>query len=136
MFVMKRVTEIFRSAPFIQLLGIRCESVRENECVAVLDISAHHLQHLGIVHGGVITTLAGHAAAGAATSVLTDSEYVVASRFDAHLVASSREGQLRACARVIETTAKGFVVEALVQNQLPGGMREVGKLTFHLARRG
>jgi uncharacterized protein (TIGR00369 family) len=131
----EHVAEIFHHAAIIDVLEIQCELATTHECVARLRVGAQHRQHLGLVHGGVVTTLAGHAAAGAATALLPDDEYIVASGFHGKLLAPVRSGTLRAFARVTETTTKGFVVEALVKNYLTEMVRDVARFTFDLVRR-
>lgn len=44
--------------PFLEHLGAVVEELRERHAVLKLEVRDYHLQHLGYVHGGVISSLA------------------------------------------------------------------------------
>lgn len=49
--------ELDVSLPFLEHMGARLVDLGEGRARVGLDIEAWHLQHLGFVHGGVISTL-------------------------------------------------------------------------------
>ena len=59
----------FGDAPFVHENGIRLADIGPGWCEAEMDITPHHLQHLGVVHGGVLMTIADHCAGAAAETV-------------------------------------------------------------------
>ena len=119
-----RVGAMFTDAPFVHGMGVRLTGVEPGICEASLALTPDHLQHLGRVHGGVISTLAGHAAAGAATSLIAPDRYIVAAEFKLNLLRGAAEGTLRCRSEVLKPGALLMVTETEVW----GGRREGGKL--------
>jgi len=124
--------KIFEAARVVRDLEIQCNQVSDGACTASLSVTEKHLQHLNVVHGGVITTLAGHAAAGAATTLIGSNNFVVASGFTAKLFKSVRQGDLRATATVIEQSERDMRVETVVTNLVNSETAEVARVTFNL----
>ena len=67
--------EIFKAAPFIASLGIELDAVSHGQCQTSLRLRPDHLQQTGVVHAGVVATIADHTAGGAAGSVLQRGSY-------------------------------------------------------------
>ena len=55
----------FDGAPFVKDVGLQFVACGAGWCEASLDLQPRHFQHTGVVHAGVITTLADHCAGGA-----------------------------------------------------------------------
>ncbi len=108
------VQGVFLNAPFVHQLGVRLESVKPGICRARLEITSHHLQHLGRIHGGVISTLAGHTALGAAMSVASPEVILVSPDQNLKLFRSADNGTLQAVATVIKAGAMLIFVESEV----------------------
>ena len=87
--------EIFRSAPFIRQLGIELEAVAHGQCHTTLRIRSDHLQQNGLVHGGVVATMADHTAGGAAASVLGAGSYPLTVEFKINLLRGARANRRR-----------------------------------------
>ncbi len=122
---------IFHTAPIIEALGIECSQVTENHCTASLVLKPLHFQHLGIVHGGVVTILAGHAATASVTSLLEEDQFVVANHFICNLSSPAKEGILQADARVVDRLAKGATTEVIVTNVVNDQRVEIGRFKFN-----
>ena len=81
-------------------LGIRVERYDPDEMVVALDIDERHLQHLGVLHGGVSALLAESAASMAAAMSVDMAHNIVAGvDLNATHVKMKRTGTLRATAR-------------------------------------
>jgi len=108
------VKRIFDEANFISLLGIKLEDVDVGICNASLELTTMHRQHLGRVHGGVLVTLSGHAATGAATSLIKDTQDVVAVEFKINILRSIESGRLFCLGKVIKPGGTLIICEAEV----------------------
>jgi len=108
------VAEVFDKATFIRNLGIRLVEVTPGMCRAEVSVVADHLQHLGRVHGGVVSSLAGHAALGAAISVVPAGDILVAPEFNFTMFRSVDSGRLEARATVLKSGALLVFVESEV----------------------
>ncbi len=62
---------------FDKYLGVKLVNSKRGYCLVKLDLKSHHLNHGGIVHGGVIASLCDIALAGAVGSVLKEKEWCV-----------------------------------------------------------
>jgi len=114
------VMRLFSEAEFVASMGIKAVALEVGFCRARLQIEPRHLQHLGRVHGGVVTTLAGHAALGAAATVCGVDEPLVAPDFSLRLLRGVDSGELIAEAKVLKRgRALVFVdVEVFAADQL------------------
>jgi uncharacterized protein (TIGR00369 family) len=68
--VFAHVEPIFHDAAFIRHLGIKLEAAGRGWCRTSIALGPDHLQQHGVVHAGVITTLADHTAGGAARAAV------------------------------------------------------------------
>lgn len=130
------VEKAFADATFVTNLDIRLISVEPGRCVAALDVSAKHLQHLGRIHGGVISTLAGHTALGAAMSVASSEATMVSPDFNMTMLRGSDSGELRASARVLKTGSALTFVEVEVVNNTKASSKLVAKGSYTLMDSG
>lgn len=124
------VEHIFTAANFITLLGIKFQDATPGYCEAVLDLTADHRQHLGRIHGGAIVTLAGHAATGAATSLIPADKVVVAIEYKINLFRSVAGEKLFCAAKVIMPGNTLIVAEAEVFDGPDAIGKLVAKATF------
>ncbi len=108
------VRRIFKSAPFIGSLGIELDAVSPGECHASLAVRPDHLQQTGVVHAGVIATLADHAAGGAAGSVLEKGSYPLSIEFKINFLHGASTTRLVSHARVLRSGRNIVVAEAEV----------------------
>lgn len=126
------VEKVFADATFVTNLDIRLISVEPGRCEAALDVSIKHLQHLGRIHGGVVTTLAGHTALGAAMSVASSKAILVSPDFKMTMLRGSDSGELRASARVLKTGGALTFVEVDIVNNTGKSSKLIAKGSFTL----
>ncbi len=79
--------------PFAAALGVVLEEVREGYARASLTVVPHHRNFHGLVHGGVVFTLADYAFAAASNA---RGEQAVAVSITIHFLRAAPEGLLRA----------------------------------------
>ena len=124
----------FQRAAFIRELGIRLHDVYPGCCSAALRIRPDHLQHLGRVHGGVISSLAGHAALGAAMSAASAGEVLVAPEFTFQVLRPVREDRIFCQAEVVKAGAVLIFTEARVYDGNSADGKQVARGTFTFTR--
>jgi len=76
--------------PFLEHIGAVIEDLDQGIAVLSIDIKDYHLQHLGYVHGGVISSLADNTGWYAVISNLPEDK------------TSAKEGKLKAIGRVLK----------------------------------
>ena len=106
--------KIFQAAPFIHSLGIELDSVSDGACHTRLALRPEHLQQTGVVHAGVIATMADHTAGGAAGSVLGANSYPLTVEFKVNLLSPASGDRLVCHARVLKAGRTFIVAESEV----------------------
>ena len=106
--------QIFRAAPFIASLGIELESASPGHCSTSLRLRPEHLQQTGVVHAGVIATIADHTAGGAAGSVLDHLSHPLTVEFKVNLLRAASGDQLTCRAKVLKPGRTLIVAESEV----------------------
>ena len=124
----KAIEQGFRDAPFVAHIGIELEALGPGWCEARLDLEPWHLQQTGVVHAGVIATLADHCAGAAATTQLAPGEYVVSAEFKINLLRGARGERLHCRAEVLKPGQTLTVVEAVVFGERSGKREMIAKL--------
>lgn len=127
--------EIFGAAPFISSVGIRLESVGPGECHTSLRLRPEHLQQTGVVHAGVLATMADHTAGGAAASVLEAGSYPLSVEFKINLLRAATGDRLACHARVLKAGRTLIVAESEVMAGAGTDEVLVAKATVTLAVR-
>ena len=112
----ERIARIFTLAPFVADLGIEFVDAGPGwgETAIPIPIAPRHLQHGGVVHAGVISTLADHTAGGAAQTRCAPGEMVVTAEFKINLLRPGQGERLRCRAQVLKAGRGLHVVEAEV----------------------
>jgi uncharacterized protein (TIGR00369 family) len=123
----------FSDAPFVAHLGIELEALGPGWCEARLDVQPWHLQQTGVVHAGVVSTLADHCAGAAATTQLAPGEFVVTAEYKINLLRGARGERLHCRADVLKPGQTLAVVEAQVFAELAGQRELVAKLNATMA---
>ena len=123
----------FSDAPFVAHLGIELADIGPGWCEAGLRIEPRHLQQTGVVHAGVIATLADHCAGAAASTQRAAGEFVVTAEYKINLLRGARGERLHCRAEVLKPGQSLVVVEAEVFT-MDGERRElVAKLNATMA---
>lgn len=99
----QKIREIFDQANFVKDLGIQIHEIRPEECETHLDITSRHLQQTGVVHAGVIATLADHTAGGAAGTVLKENEFILTVEFKINLLRPADARKLKCISKIIKS---------------------------------
>lgn len=99
-------------------LGISIDKLHHDETVLSLSIDHRHLQHRGLVHGGIYVLLAESAASLAGVCALKDSNMtVVGIEINANHLKSSKAGILKAHSRNIHHGQRTLIYEIKIVNQ-------------------
>jgi uncharacterized protein (TIGR00369 family) len=110
----ERVRRIWDEAPFITHLGMQLLRIEPGICESALTPRPEHLQQDGVVHAGVVSTLADHTAGAAAATLMGAQHSVLTSEFKIHLLRPAR-GPLSCTATVLKPGRMLSVVEAEVR---------------------
>ena len=131
--VRKAIETGFSAAPFVAHLGIELENLGEGWCEAGLRLQDWHLQQTGVVHAGVLATLADHCAGAAASTQLAEGEFVVTVEFKINLLRGARGERLSCRAEVLKRGSTLTVVESQVYAEAAGRRELVAKLNATMA---
>jgi uncharacterized protein (TIGR00369 family) len=131
--VTKAIEKVFSAAPFVAHLGIELENLGDGWCEAALRLQDWHLQQTGVVHAGVLATLADHCAGAAATTQLAEGEFVVTVEFKINLLRGARGERLSCRAEVLKRGSTLTVVESQVYAESAGRRELVAKLNATMA---
>jgi acyl-CoA thioesterase len=99
---------------FAALLGILRTGMADGRSRFELEVGPDHLNPHGVVHGGVVYSLADYAMGGALTSRLGPGERCATLEIKINYLAPVREGHLAAEAVVVERTSRIGLLEARV----------------------
>ncbi len=127
--VRKRLTE--SGAP--RHLGITVESVRKGRVTMRLDVRPHHKQLHGVVHGGIVATLADTAAGIAAATVAPPGTAVATVELKINYLEAIQDGRVRAKARVLRAGRNFIVTECEIWTH-SGKLAAKALLTFGAAK--
>ncbi len=96
------VASIFDGPGFIAELGVRFVDCGPGWCTTRLDLSPRHLQHTGVVHAGVVSTIADHSAGAASMTLLEPGQVPVTVEFKIHLLRAARGSHLECRGEVLK----------------------------------
>lgn len=97
-----RLTDIFSRAPFINDLGIVPIEAGDGRVSSRVTLQPRHLQHTGVVHAGVMVTLADHSMGAAAQSMAPEGHFVLTAELSTQLLRPAQGESLLCEARVIK----------------------------------
>ena len=123
----------FEGAPFVMDVGLQFVACGAGWCEAALTLKPRHFQHTGVVHAGVVTTLADHCAGGAGQLVCGPDEHVVTLEFKINLLRPGVGERLTCRAEVPKPGRSFHVVEAQVWAHRGDAKALVAKLNATLA---
>ncbi|HZG77537.1 MAG TPA: PaaI family thioesterase [Paenibacillus sp.] len=126
---MKRLEERAKGT-FWDDLGCKAVEVSEARTVVALDARRRHLNAMGIVHGGVLSSLIDNAM-GLAVMRMHPDKRTVTTNLNVHFVASLGPGPLTTTATVLHETRSTVTVEARVTDG-DGRLGTIGTGSFRL----
>jgi len=129
----KAIEQGFSHAPFVAHLGIELADLGPGWCEAGLAVQPWHLQQTGVVHAGVVATLADHCAGAAATTRCAPGEFVVTAEYKINLLRGARGERLHCRAEVLKPGQALTVVESSVYAEHAGKRELVAKLNATMA---
>lgn len=105
---------------FLNALGGKLEHIDTGKAVLSLKKEDWLTQHLGYLHGGVVTTLADSAGGAAAVTVVPENYQVVTSELTMHFLRPAVADEIIATAEVIKAGKQLIIVEASVTDKVTG----------------
>lgn len=108
------VARIFEESPFIRDVGIEFLDAGTGWCEAGVTLAPRHLQHTGVAHAGLVTTLADHCGGGAAYTQVQPGEQIVTVEFKLNLLRAGKGERLSCRAQVLKAGRSFHVVESEV----------------------
>ena len=96
------VRRIFESAPFIVDLGVVPVAVGEGAVSTELRVQQRHTQHTGVVHAGVMATMADHSMGAAAQTLAPDGHWILTAELKTSLLRPARCERLLCEAQVLK----------------------------------
>ncbi|MGG1313253.1 MULTISPECIES: PaaI family thioesterase [Cohnella] len=115
---------------FWDVLGCEIESATDSRVVVTLDIRPHHLNLIGIVHGGVYATLV-DSAMGLLAMIAKPEANVVTTNLHMNFVAQAREGKLIVTAEPLHISGKSVTAQAFARTE-SGTLCAFGTGTFRV----
>jgi uncharacterized protein (TIGR00369 family) len=108
------IQQVFSASPFMQELGARLLAVGPGWCECELPLGQRHMQHSGVVHAGVQTTLVDNACGAAAGTLIAADELILSVNFTMHLLRAATGERLFCRAEVLKPGSRFSVVEGVV----------------------
>lgn len=97
--------------PFLDFIGAKLDSYKKGSSTVTLDIKNHHVQHLGMVHGGVISTLLDNTGWYTAMTVLEESKTAVTTEIKINYLYPARGKSLLCVGDVIKAGRSSIFVK-------------------------
>lgn len=123
------VETVWNEAPFIEEIGLVMESFEPGKVVSSLRIEPRHRQQHGVVHAGVIGTMADHTGGTAAMTVTPEDTTVLTIEYKINLLRPARGDRL-VCIGVVLKEGRNIVVS---ESEVFDDDRLVAKATVTLA---
>ncbi|MFD3257028.1 PaaI family thioesterase [Paenibacillus lentus] len=115
---------------FWDYLGCQIAEIREGKVVVTLDIQPHHLNLIGIVHGGVHATLI-DSAMGLVAMLARPRDSVVTTNLSMNYVAKAERGRIEVTAEIVHSSRKSISTQAYARMQ-NGELCAFGTGTFRV----
>lgn len=113
----------FASSPFMVDLGILPTAVSEGRVSTVLPIAPRHLQHTGVVHAGVMASMADHSMGAAAQTMAAEGFWILTAELKTSLLRPGKGDRLVCEACVIKAGRMLSFTEAEVFAEATDGSR-------------
>jgi uncharacterized protein (TIGR00369 family) len=130
---MPEIERLFEAAPFIRDLGMELAAIAPGRCETALALTERHLQQDGVVHAGVLATMADHTAGSAGASMVGADEYVLTAEFKINLLRAARGARLHCIGTVLKPGRRLIIAESEVFDGDPQQAPLVAKAIVTLA---
>jgi uncharacterized protein (TIGR00369 family) len=106
--------------PFLEHIGAKVEELSKDKAVLSIDIQDYHLQHLGFVHGGVISSLADNTGWYAVIANLPENKTSVTIEIKINYLKPAKKAKIKAIGRVLRIgkSVAFATVEVLSKDEL------------------
>ncbi|WP_326102414.1 PaaI family thioesterase [Paenibacillus favisporus] len=118
---------------FWAYLGCELVSASKEEVVIALDARQHHTNSMGIIHGGVLTSLMDQAMGMIATAA-KNIDSCVTTDINVHFMNAMVPGRLMVTAKVLHEAGRSLVTEAKI-NDSEGTLACMATATFRVVNR-
>lgn len=130
---LEALRRFFAAAPFMADLGVLPVEGGEGRVTTVLQVLPRHLQHTGVVHAGVMASMADHTMGAAAQTVAAPGVWVVTAELKTSLLRGAQGERLVCEARVLRPGRQISFTEAEVHAESGGERRLVMKASATMA---
>lgn len=127
------VKQIFERARFIRSLGIELTSFGDGWCASQINVAPSLEQQHGLVHAGVLMTLADHTCGGAAATMAPEGQDVITVENKVSFLRPASGRVLFCRADVLRAGKRLVFVEAKVETEQGGDRKIVAKASSTLA---
>lgn len=127
------VAALFLRSPFIQEIGLKFAECGPGWCETELEVAKRHMQHSGVVHAGVMATMADNTAGAAAYTLVPAGVNVLTVEFKINLLRPGVGERLRCRAEVLKPGRRLTIVESEVFGLLGLSKKLVCKATVTIA---
>lgn len=110
----ERISKSFENQSFLTLIGAKIEHVEKGKVIISCERKDTLLQQQGLLHGGVVTTLADVAGGYAALTTMPENAEVVTAELKINLMRAATANKVIATGEVIKAGRTLVVVEAAV----------------------
>ena len=128
-----RVRHIFDTANFVRDMGMQLTQIEDEYCETILIPSERHRQQHGLIHAGVLATMADHTSGFAARGAVELDQDVVSVEFKINFLRPAIADRLRCRGRVLRAGRMLVVCEAEVFAEKHSEEKLVSKATVTLA---
>lgn len=123
----------FASSPFMVDLGIVPIAVGDGTVTTELPLAKKHQQHMGMVHAGVMATMADHSMGAAAQTLVPAGHWVLTAELKTSLLRAGRGERLVCEAQVLKPGRSITFTEAMVWAESNGERTLVMKASATMA---
>lgn len=130
---LEMLKQVFAAAPFVGDVGIVPTAFGEGSVTSELVLAPRHLQHTGVVHAGVMVTMADHTMGAAAQGLAPAGCWVLTAELKTSLLRAARGERLVCEAQVLKPGRSLTFTEASVWAESAGQRTLVMKASATMA---
>jgi len=105
---------VFAASPFVADIGIVPVAFEDGKVITELALTERHTQHTGVVHAGVMATMADHSMGAAAQAAAPDGCWIVTAELKTSLLRATKGERLVCEAQVLKPGRAVTFTEACV----------------------